>query len=380
MKVIESAHCALCEIRLSPENSSDEHIVLNAFGGRKRVQGFVCHGCNSESGATWDAALIKQLAPLIQFLGIKRQRGEPPTQTYVTASGREVSIEASGRMTMARPEFNARKEDESVRLRISARSRQELKLILRKAQRKYPKLTDDLIEQLVADASHSATFLDEPIGIPISFGDHMAGRSLVKAATALAVDSGVRSGDCDLAINYLRGDDQAPCFDYYYKRDGDVIVNRPTGIPFNCVYVRGDSREQTLVAYVEYFGFLRTLMCLSETWNGEDFESTYAFDPLTGKGLQVSVELKLSSTEIKSAVTNGIFDDIAFREAIDGFVSICYRRSFDRALQIECKYAAEIISEVIRRADGNPTRENLAGAVRGATDHLAEFLRTGNPQ
>lgn len=380
MTVTESACCALCEKQLIPENSSDEHVVLNAFGGRKRVHGFLCRDCNSESGATWDAALINQLAPLTQFLGIKRQRGEPPTQTYVTATGREVSIEASGRMTNAKPKFNARTEGGTVRLSISARSRQELKRILRQAQRKYPKLTNDLIEKSVADANDSARFLVEPIGIPISFGGHMAGRSLVKAATALAVSSGVKPGDCELAINYLRGDDQAPCFNYYYQRDGDVIVNRPTGIPFNCVHVRGNSSDQSLAAYVEYFGFLRTLMCLSESWNGHDFESTYAFDPLTGEGLQIAVDVNLSSAEIKSAVANGVIDDIAYRNAVDFIASICYRRSYDRALQIECKYAAEIISEAIGRADGTPTREDLSDAIRDATNHIVEFLRLGKPK
>ena len=52
--------CALCEIAITAESDSDEHLIPNALGGRRKVSGFLCRDCNSRTGETWDAALAEQ--------------------------------------------------------------------------------------------------------------------------------------------------------------------------------------------------------------------------------------------------------------------------------------------------------------------------------
>ena len=60
-------NCALCDIIITNENDTKEHIVPNAIGGRKKIKGFICRACNSTSGDSWDKELAKQLNPLSLF-------------------------------------------------------------------------------------------------------------------------------------------------------------------------------------------------------------------------------------------------------------------------------------------------------------------------
>ncbi len=68
-----AGQCTLCSCSLTADNNTEEHIIPNAIGGRKKVQGFICRTCNSESGSEWDNELARQLNPLSIHLGIRRQ-------------------------------------------------------------------------------------------------------------------------------------------------------------------------------------------------------------------------------------------------------------------------------------------------------------------
>ena len=79
--------CALCEAPIGEENDSKEHIIPNAIGGRRRVQGFLCRACNMMAGEDWDDVLARQLHPISNLLGIKRERGRPPMLVVDTTGG-----------------------------------------------------------------------------------------------------------------------------------------------------------------------------------------------------------------------------------------------------------------------------------------------------
>lgn len=78
LATISNRTCALCNTALTKANSSKEHLILNAIGGRRKISGFLCANCNSSTGEDWDAALAEQLNPFSVFLGIQRERGTPP--------------------------------------------------------------------------------------------------------------------------------------------------------------------------------------------------------------------------------------------------------------------------------------------------------------
>lgn len=56
-KVVPAKECALCNSNITDKNDSNEHLIPNAIGGRKKITGFICSNCNSKSGEFWDAEL-----------------------------------------------------------------------------------------------------------------------------------------------------------------------------------------------------------------------------------------------------------------------------------------------------------------------------------
>ena len=97
--------CALCETTITAENDSEEHLIPNALGGRRKVSGFLCRDCNSATGDSWDAELAKQLLPLCLLLDISRERGDPPGLRVATSAGERLTIGPNGTLARSAPVF-----------------------------------------------------------------------------------------------------------------------------------------------------------------------------------------------------------------------------------------------------------------------------------
>ena len=283
--------CALCSESFADGDDSREHILPNAIGGRRKIEGFLCCKCNSRTGQEWDSELARQLNPISNLLGIKRERGSPPTIVVDTLGGRRLRHESDGRMTRDRVEISEHEVDGKIHLNVRAPSVKELKKHLGGLIRRYPQLQGvDLLSHAVAAGEYSA----DPMAIELQFGGLVAGRSVVKSCAALAHAMGVRLDDLELARDYLRGRD-APCFGYYNERD--VVTDRPTNKFFHCVYVQGNVRTGKVVGYVEYFGYMRIVVLLSDRYRGANFSKYYAIDPVSGKDLEVDVNLPDFTTQ-----------------------------------------------------------------------------------
>ena len=70
-------NCWLCSVVITPENDSNEHVIPQAIGGRKTVNGFICKCCNSETGHAWDAGLMKFLEFFTVHENPMREDGKP---------------------------------------------------------------------------------------------------------------------------------------------------------------------------------------------------------------------------------------------------------------------------------------------------------------
>ena len=116
---------------------------------------------------------------------------------------------------------------------------------------------------------------------------------MVKSALALLCDAQVDPDVAHNALNYLTDPDGAPCIFPYYK--SDIVSPRILGMPLTCVYVKGESDTRSLIGYVEILGFLRRVVWLSHTYEGESFEHCYALDPMVGTEQEVTVNLTSGS-------------------------------------------------------------------------------------
>lgn len=319
------AQCALCNIEITEQNDSEEHIIPNAIGGRKKVMGFICRSCNNKSGSEWDSDLSEQLNPFSLFLGISRQRGNVPSQIFETTSGEKVQIHPDEKMNYARPQYSEDKIENQVKINIQARSTSEAKRMLQGTKRKYPEID---LNETQFDIEEQESYLSGMIKFSLTLGGPKAGRSIVKSAMALAVKSGINPKDCEHAREYLLCDHGEACFGYYYEKD--LLINRPDGMPLHCMFVRGDPNTRQLLGYAEFFGFQRIVMCLSSKYNGKEFTNCYAIDPINGAELDLIVNLSLTPEDIRASYNYEKYDINLYKNAIEKIISRAVQASSEK--------------------------------------------------
>lgn len=307
--------CLLCEELISTEIDSREHLIPNSIGGRKKVSGFLCVTCNSKSGDSWDSALASQMNPLSLLFRINRERGNAPSQKFQTTSGSEWVLNADGSMDLPKPIFKEKNNEEGVEINISARNMDEAKKMLKGIARKYPQINaEELIEKLQVKSTYS----QDPIKFNLSFGGLDAGRSFVKTALALLSTTGASVRDCEHAIQFLKNEESEPCFGYYYEKD--LVTGRPAGTPIHCVHVNGNPDNNLIRGYVEYFGVMRVVMCLSSNYSGNAFSTTYSIDPTKGEELDLSVDLDMTLADIRKAYDYEKWDDNTVKQAMGSVI------------------------------------------------------------
>jgi hypothetical protein len=71
---IENSRCYNCNLEITKNNSSIEHIILNSCGGKLKSSKLICKKCNELFGTNADAELAKQLNSLSSFLNVDRDR------------------------------------------------------------------------------------------------------------------------------------------------------------------------------------------------------------------------------------------------------------------------------------------------------------------
>jgi len=138
-----TGRCALCSGPMQADNSSREHVIPNAIGGRKAVRGFICVDCNCTTGATWDHELAEQLTPLCALLDIQRQRGKAQPVSLETVKGDAFLVHPDGRIRIPRTVFSEREREGGKEIDIRVSSMKDLKKMLPGLVRKYPELESD---------------------------------------------------------------------------------------------------------------------------------------------------------------------------------------------------------------------------------------------
>lgn len=332
------SRCLLCDKVISSEIDSREHLIPNSIGGLKKVSGFLCVDCNSKSGDNWDSELARQMNPLSLFFRINRERGNAPSQKFQTTSGSELVLNSDGSLDLPAPIFNEQKNDKGVKINITARNMAEAKIMLKGIARKYPQLNaDELLERAETKSSYS----HDVIKFNISFGGLDAGRSFVKTALALLSTTGISVRDCEHAMRFLRQEDAEPCFGYYYEKD--LVIERPAGIPLHCVHVNGDPDKGLIRGYVEYFGVMRVVMCLSSSYSGSSFSATYSINPTHSEELDLVVDLDLALSDIRKAYDYEKWDSHAVERAMGAVIGPAlethHKKEKERVIEEAVRYA-----------------------------------------
>lgn len=287
--------CTICRNQITQDQNTKEHIIPNAIGGRKKIEGFICKACNSETGHTWDAELTKQLNALCLICNISRERGASQAMSVETTAGDTVKYHAGGIVKKDRPYVFEEVDGQQVSLSIQARDVNELKKILRQKKKKFPNLN---IEEALSMSETGASFPQGMYKFSLNFGNELSMKAIVKSLLAIVFDAGINVDNCDLALQFLDQGGNIPV-GYYYETD--LIHNREAGIPIHCVFVKGCKDTGSIVGYVELFGTYRMVSLLSSNYSGEDFSHSYAIDPIAGEQKEAQVNFTLNLEEIHEA-------------------------------------------------------------------------------
>ncbi len=303
--------CALCDTVLGPGNTSNEHIILQAIGGRLKTPDFICKPCNDTTGYSWDVALANELHHLCVFFNVDRENGPAPQFKVQTSTGEQYYLRPGEAPRSIKPTISTVPTDAGIQLSIQARDMGEARRHLNGLKRKYPKLD---VEGILATAQTTREYPKGAMKMTLGVGGPKSGRSIVKAAVAFAHWCGIPADKCSAAIAYLKGDDQDPPYGFYYE--ADLIEGRPKGTPLHCVAIVGDSATRLLLGYVEYFGIHRQVVCLSDEYDGPDIVESHAIDPRSATPLNVSVALPFNAADLRDIFDYKRIPDGGYADAV----------------------------------------------------------------
>ena len=271
------------------------------------------------------------------MLGIKRQKGANRSFDVRGIDGTKLKYHTDGSISLADPTCQIKETNGGVEVNITARDFKELKRMIPGIVRKNPKLSQDKLLQMATRSKEPSPWFWGKL----DFGGVEAGKSVIKTCLAMLYRCGLSIDQCEHARSHLFQDGE-PCFGYFNKRDL-VGRNRPSQTFPHCVWIHGDSLQKQTVAYVEYFGVQRIVACLSSKYAGKDFSRGYAIDPVTGKELDLKVDVDIATDEIRRIYDYEMVDPEITQRAVealfDSWVTIDRQRSIDKAIDEAINHA-----------------------------------------
>ena len=273
--------CYICDTELTPENYSDEHIIINAAGGRLKSKSLICRQCNSDFGEKFDNALARQLNFFANQLMIKRERGEPqPLIGKQETTKEEIRILPNGTIIPHRPQYQETIEGNHVNISMMVRDNAELKKMSAGIAKKYPQLKE---EDIIKSAVYKESYLDDYLTFRLEVGGPEVFRAVCKCAVNYFMYNNGKIEYIKPLINFIKGTEAKDIVWMHYK---DNLYDLNDDDCFHILHLRGDSLERILYCYVDYFNVYKYIVLLNDSYDGEEIDSTYSFDVLESKVIE----------------------------------------------------------------------------------------------
>ena len=360
-------NCALCEVAITEQNQTEEHVIPQSIGGHLKIKNFICRSCNNKFGHSWDSILADQLAFFSTSLNIIREK-KLPSYLITDLDDKQYYKYPEGDFFLVRPITDIKSNvDGSLNINIQAPNQKVAKQILKKVSKEY-NLSNEKQLLMLESLTNRVSPMDKVIKDEINFGGEESGRSLVKTALALAFKMGIDSNQCDLAKDYLLNSGTA-CFGYFYSRSKDFVKNRNKNIPFHCVYIKADSQLRRIFGYIEYFGAFRVVLSLATDYRGETKEAIYCIDPTRNEIIDLKIELDVSDADIERIYNYEVDDLELYKESLGNLL--------DKVIfQSKINNLNNRFSEAMKAWDQSKTYdENTSKVMQYLEPHFKDFLK-----
>ena len=146
--------CIFCENELTPD-TTPEHVLLNALGGRMTTKEAICSEHNNAFGGTIDRALAAQVEVIRNHLQLQSgTKKPPPPLKNLTAGSEKISIASDGVPRMNVPPFETVElPDGRFDVKIMVRSEEELHHVLPHIAAKLNIPLDQLERQILSGSA-----------------------------------------------------------------------------------------------------------------------------------------------------------------------------------------------------------------------------------
>jgi len=363
MKEKRNYKCFVCDTPLTEENSSYEHIILNACGGKLKSNKLLCKKCNSQIGTKADTELSNQLNFFSTFINVDRDRGNlQPIKGAISKDGKDYTLLPGEVNTpvLSDPDVKKVSKDNRTEISITSSDFKVVDKIFKDLKRKYPSFD---IEEANKRLKITNQYLSEPLNFSHEIGGDLAFRSIVKTGVEFFLFSGGESRFIKHLIPYLKGKEDreliwfAPFVETPYDLDNKEISH--------FLYIKADSKERVISAFVDFFNAYTYFMCLNDNYTGHDFEKTYCFDLLNKKEIKKTFNINLNRQDVlklskKSQPTHNEFMAIKNRigrtfmiaddRQASNQLSKIIRDSLEKTMKKLCnpeKFTEEVMNEYI---------------------------------
>ncbi|WP_280921315.1 HNH endonuclease [Methylobacterium sp. PvR107] len=253
--------CIFCDAEMAPD-TKPEHILLDAFGGRKTTRKIVCSACNSAFGRTTDDALAKQTLHIRNLFQLRSgSGGEAPMLRSVEAGDDKINIKGDGTMRLVLKPFEITYGDDGkANVQFNVNTLEEVFRHIPNVAAALKLPEEQVREQILSTTARSIERRPDVANFTYEFGGPDALRSMAKAclvlwATHVGSDEVRRAPYNKVRSFVLRGSDDF-ARDYRLLDSREIYdsaeVMRRYGPIFNAIYVSSDANGRVVGHYTLY--------------------------------------------------------------------------------------------------------------------------------
>lgn len=253
--------CIFCDAELSSD-TKPEHILLDAFGGRKTTRKVICSVCNSVFGRTIDDVLAKQTLHIRNMFQLRSGSGdEAPMLRRVEAGREKIDIRGDGTMRLiAKPFTVMHGANGKVDVHFIGNSPEEIFRYIPDVAAILNIPEEQVREQIFQSHAHFVEQRPAVANVIYQFGGPHAIRSIAKACLTLWATY--------VGNNEVRGEPYAAARDFVrrgsegFGRDrcgldsreiyASAEVTERYGPIFNAIYVASDANGRVVGHYTLY--------------------------------------------------------------------------------------------------------------------------------
>jgi hypothetical protein len=357
------ARCIFCPNELSAD-TAPEHILHNAFGGKKTTREVVCSDCNNRFGGTIDKVFAEQFGAIRNLLQLESgNRNAPPPLKRVSDKTEFFDIQSDGTPVLKGKPFSIEKRpDGRFNVQIRATSESQLAALLPHIAAQIGCTEEELKEQILSQGH--ATSVVKPLGqipLALSIGGEDALRSVVKSslvlwATAVGNEE-VLSEPYSAAREFVTVGNQAcnknrnkldsrtlPCADQLVEQYGKL---------FTFIYVASDD-EGRVIAHFTLYNITSWQVLLAEKGGQRNVRIGLASNPLEPSQWSdaVATEIEVSLAWLAAPAYN-------LEEARTRFAAM-YELYVERG---RSSAALKIIEDVFQKNIGKTIDDEIIGEI-----------------